>query len=159
MDNQEQKNKNISWTAFEYFYYPKTRNWFIATVLISVTLMIIAIFSKDPLVMAVTAMAIVVFFMTAVKMPKEALIELREDGISFGEKNIPYKTLESFWIFYDPPINYISFKKIGKLTQPIKIILGDEIDPVKIREFLSSYLPEKEQEETMMDTMERILRI
>ncbi|TRZ77430.1 hypothetical protein D4R87_02795 [bacterium] len=159
MDNQEQQNKEISWAAFEYFYYPKTRNWFIATIIISALMMVAAISSQDPLVMIVAAMAIVVFFMTAVKMPKEVQITLKEDGILFGEKNIPYKTLGSFWIFYDPPINYISFKKVGKLTQPIKIVFGDEIEPLKIREFLAPHLPEKEQEESMMDAMERILRL
>jgi len=159
MENQTQQDKKTSWTAFEYFYYPKTRNWFVSTIIISIALMIVAIFSKDPLVMIVTAMAIVVFFMTAIKIPKEVQITLRQDGISLGEKNIPYKAIESFWIFYDPPINYISLKKMGKLTQPIKIVLGDEIDPVKIRELLSQYIPEKEQEETIMDTIERILRI
>jgi len=104
-------------------------------------------------------MAIVVFFMTAVRVPKEVQITLREDGILFGEKNIPYKELGSFWIFYDPPINYISFRKTGKLTQPIKIMFDDDIDPVQLREFISHYLPEKEQEESMMDVIERILRI
>lgn len=120
--------------------------------------MAIAIFSKDPLMIIAFALAIVVFFIHAVKEPEEVEITLDGAGIHIGEKFRPYKNFESFWIFYDPPFNYISLKSRKYSLSHNKILLDDQ-DPVQIRAFLKEHLPEKEEKEGMMEAIERILRI
>ncbi len=83
---------------------------------------------------------------------------LQTDGIEINGAFTPYSRLQSFWIFYDPP-HYqelsIKFKK-GLSAGYIKIPLGDE-NPVKMREMLIKFLPERKQEEGLVGVFAKIV--
>ncbi|MFH1175388.1 MAG: hypothetical protein V1698_01555 [bacterium] len=155
---QPPETNKISWTAFENFYFQKSPLWFTISVSIAIILLAIALFSKEPLTIIVFILTIVTFFATAFKMPDEIEITLDKRGVKAGNKFYPYHDLKSFWIFYNPPINYIRFKHKKNFSFDLKIIFEEE-DPLILRNFLKENLPEKEEKEDFIDIMERILRI
>lgn len=89
------------------------------------------------------------------KTPAEVQCKIRSQGVQLGNILYPYENLQSFWIFYDPPYHKeISIRSQKTLMDHIKIPVGDE-DPVKIREILLEFLPEKQQEESFVDIFAR----
>jgi len=156
--NDSDKNNKISWSAFEDFYWQKTKTWFTVSISIAIILLLIAIFSKDPLMIITFVLAIVMFFIVAVREPKKIQISFDDRGIQIKGKIYPYHEFESFWIIYNPPINYISLKNHKKFSRPIKLLLESQ-NPVIIRQYLKEHLPEVEQKESFIEILERILRI
>ena len=150
-DQQINKNK-ITWSAFEDFYWQKTKIWFIVSISVAIALLLVAIFSKDPLMIITFALAIVMFFIIAVREPKKIQISFDDRGIQIKGKIYPYHEFESFWIFYNPPINYISLKSHKKLSRPIKLLLENQ-NPVEIRQYLKEHLPEVEQKESFIEIL------
>lgn len=93
-----------------------------------------------------------------VKNPKPAICKIRAEGVQVNTDLYPYENVKSFWIFYDPPYHReLSLRVKAPLTGGfVKIPLGDE-DPVKIRETLLKFIPEKRQEEGLADTLARMV--
>jgi len=92
------------------------------------------------------------------KKPREVICKIRVQGVQINRDLYPYETLKSFWIFYDPPHHQeLSIRSRKAFTGGyIKISLGDE-DPVKIREILIKFLPERKQEEALVDVFARLV--
>lgn len=155
----EKQNPNrITWKALDRFYFPKSSLWFMISIVIAALLALFAVFSKDSLMIIVFSLAIVMFFAAALKEPQELEISIDSAGIGKGEKFYPYSDFQSFWIFYNPPFNYILLKSKKMLSPKFKILLNEQ-NPVEIRAFLKSRLPEKEEKEGAIEIAERILRI
>lgn len=89
---------------------------------------------------------------------REVVCKIRAQGVQVNRDLYPYETLKSFWIFYDPPYHQeLSIRSRKAFTGGyIKIPLGDE-DPVKIREVLIKFLPERKQEEALVDVFARMV--
>ena len=92
------------------------------------------------------------------RKPREVVCKIRAQGVQVNRDLYPYETLKSFWIFYDPPHHQeLSIRSHKAFTGGyIKIPLGDE-DPVKIREILTKFLPERKQEEALVDVFARLV--
>ena len=92
------------------------------------------------------------------KKPREVVCKIRAQGVQVNRDLYPYETLKSFWIFYDPPHHQeLSIRSRKTFTGGyIKVPLGDA-DPVKIREILIKFLPERRQEEALVDVFARIV--
>lgn len=70
-----------------------------------------------------------------------------------------FNNMHSFWIFYEPPhIKLLSLHMKGKFVPYIHMPIHEE-DPVKIREILLDFIPEVQHEMTLVDTLERLLRL
>lgn len=90
------------------------------------------------------------------KNPKPIKCKIKSEGIQVNNELFPYENLKSFWIFYDPPYHQeLSIRSRKALTGYIRIPIGEE-DPVKIRELLLKFIPEKRQEEAMVDSFARM---
>lgn len=76
-------------------------------------------------------------------------------GIKIQDRLYEFQDLQSFWIFFDPPrIKELSLESKKTLMPFLKIPLG-ETSPVKIRELLIKFIPEKKQEETLTEILSR----
>jgi|SRR3989344_1062158 len=81
--------------------------------------------------------------------------KIKSQGFQINNTLYPYENLKSFWIFYAPPNHTeLSIRSKKTLMNYIKVPLGDA-DPVKIRELLTEFMPEKKQEEAFVDTLAR----
>lgn len=92
------------------------------------------------------------------RKPREVVCKIRAQGVQINRDLYPYETLKSFWIFYDPPHHQeLSVRSRKAFTGGyIKIPLGNE-DPVKIRKILIKFLPERKQEEALVDVFARMV--
>jgi len=92
------------------------------------------------------------------KKPREVRISITPRGVNTGYTLYEFDNLKSFWIFYDPPeVKELSLRSKKILMPYVKIPLGDK-NPVKIREMLIQYLPEKKQEESLIESLARRFR-
>jgi hypothetical protein len=91
------------------------------------------------------------------KNPKPLVCKIKSQGVQVARELYPYENLKSFWIFYDPPYRQeLSIRLRNALASHVRIPLGDE-DPVKIRELLLKFIPERKQEEALVDVFARIV--
>lgn len=92
------------------------------------------------------------------KNPKTMSCKIRTEGVQINTALYLYESIKSFWIFYDPPHHQeLSLRVKAPLTGGyVKIPIGEE-NPVKIREELLKFIPEKRQEEGFADALARVV--
>ena len=83
--------------------------------------------------------------------PRGLRVLVTSRGIVVGQRLYEFDELESFWIFYHPPL-YRDLCLVSRKTfmPAIRAPLGDA-DPVALRDVLIRFLPEKRQEESVID--------
>ncbi len=147
------------WKAPEFEEYERDRKWYIWITVILGAIVVWALYS-DSLIMAITFILIgMVGYIYIQKEPRILDFILTYDGVVAGKEMYDFDNIESFWIFYEPPhMKILSLKNKSYLLPYVHIPIHEE-DPVHIREILLDFLPEKKQEEGMMEVMERLLRL
>jgi hypothetical protein len=154
----KKRENDLKWTALEFQYYPKDQSWFTISALIAFSLIIWAAFSKNFLLILMIILGYFSIAVFALKKPRKIRLSVGPKGIMIDESLYAYDHLKSFWIFYEPPeINELSLKSKKTIMPYIKIPLSQQ-NPVEVREVLLKYLPEKKQEESIIDNLARSLR-
>lgn len=148
----------IVWETPEYLYYPKSPDWYWAVGIISLALVIIAIFTGNLLFAILAIVAGFTIALWGARKPKKITLCLGGSGIRINERLYHYQELISFWIHYNPP----AIKEISILTKStflpyLRIPIGNE-NPAEIRALLTRFLPEKIQEESLVDIVARVLK-
>lgn len=156
-DRGEQKIE-IMWEAPEYVYHPKSLDWYWGVGIVSLALILIAIFTRNLLFAIFAAVAGFTVAIWGARKPKTIAITLGGNGITIETRLYPYQELVSFWIHYNSPI----IKEINVVTKStflpyLRIPIGNE-NPAEIRAFLTRFLPEKIQEESLIDIIARVLK-
>jgi len=83
---------------------------------------------------------------------------LTERGVLIEKTLYPWQNLQSFWIFYNPPLHKDLALESKKAFMPrIKIALG-KTDPSQVRDIVKKFLPEVEQEESLIDNLSHLAR-
>lgn len=91
------------------------------------------------------------------KNPRIIKCKIKSEGVQVNRDLYPYENIKSFWIFYNPPSRQeLSIRLKNSFSSHVRIPLGDE-DPVKIRELLLKFIPEKKQEEAIVDVFARMV--
>ncbi len=148
----------LHWRAPEFEKSDWDRRWYLIATLILAAIIIYALVSNSP-IMAITFILIgIVGYIYLQKEPRILDFMITYDGIIAGKEIYEFRDIKSFWIFYEPHIRVISLRMKGKILPHIHIPVHNQ-DPVKIREELLKFIPEKEQELTMVDAIEKILRL
>lgn len=149
----------IIWVAPEFEKKEKKSSWFFTGSLIMLALIAAAVLiMKSFLFAIIILLAGLTIFLYSKKEPNQVKFSLTGGGIKIDNISYPYPNLKSFWIFYAPPqIKYLSIESKKTALPFIKIPLGEQ-DPVEVRSFLVQFLPEKHQEESLIDTIARGLR-
>ena len=147
------------WQAPEFETYEKSNRWYLIAALILAAIVIYALITNS-LIMAITFILIgVVGYIYLQKEPRILNFFITYDGIVVENEIYDFDDIKSFWIFYEPgQIKVISLHMKGKLLPYVHIPIHNE-DPVKIRKILLQFIPEVKQEITMIDTIERLLRL
>lgn len=150
--------KQIEWTAPEFEKYQKEPFWYIIGAIVVLLILVGAILLKNIFFALIIILAGLAIYIYSKKEPRQVKFKLSGQGIQVGNVLYPYANLRSFWIFYDPPeLKYLSVESEKLLLPYIKIPLADQ-DPVILRNFLIQYIPEKHQEESLIDIIARRLR-
>lgn len=148
----------IRWTAPEFIQYKRGKNWYALLVVIALTLAGLAIIYKYWTSLILVLLGLAVIWMRTVKEPRQIHFVLTDQGLEIDNRLHPFTDLQSFWIlesFYGREL-FLHGKKI--FSPRLEIHLGNQ-DKDKIRDFLLKYLPEKEEEESLVTILARILKI
>lgn len=156
---QKMNQPHFIWQAPKYHHQPKTTLWFVYGLLISLAVLLFAIFTKNYIFVLFIIIAVWLVWQKNNQTPEIITLKIGHEGIEIGSTFIPYSQIKSFWIFYEPPyLKEISFIVEGFASQPKKMILTDQ-DPNDIREFLLDYLSEKEQHISIFESISKYLGI
>lgn len=154
-------NKEVlmDWKAQEFEVYEKSFWWYLVAAVLDIAIIAYALISNNP-IMAITFILVgIVGYIYLEKDPRIIHFAITPDGIIAGNELYSYENIHSFWIFYDPPhTKTLSLHTKGSMLPFVHIPIDDQ-NPVQMHELLSEYIPEIKQEQGLMDTFERVLRI
>ena len=93
----------------------------------------------------------------AFRKPLEIRSAVTSRGLVVSNRLYEFENLDSFWIFYDPPL----FRELSlhskKMFMPfVRVPLG-ELDPLRLRGVLLRFLKEEKQEESLIDIIAKRL--
>ena len=154
----EKLKTGLKWTAPEFFYFKKTEIWFAVSGLITIALFIWALWTRNIFFAFIIILGYFIVIAYAIKKPLNITVNITPEGVKIDRTFYSYNNLKSFWIFYTPPeLKEISILSRKKVMPYIKIPLGEQ-DPIEVRKVLIQYLPEKKQDESLIDNLSRQLR-
>ena len=142
----------LQWQAHEYIHTEKSADWYWIVAIVVTSVAIISIILSN----LIFAILIIVSFFTlslfASRKPEIVLMEINNLGVNVGNTHYPYVHLESFWVETRELHPRIIIKS-QKTFMPFVIVLIEDMEPEKIREFLSKYLPEVEHTEPFLEKL------
>ena len=148
----------ISWQTLEYTYYPKSNDWYWSVGIIAVGLFIVAYIQRNFLFGVLVLLGGFSVLLYGARQPKKIEVTITGQGIQIDDRLFPHEELKSFWVFYMPgDVKELSLKLEKTLAPYLRIPLGDA-NPSDIRTFLLNYLPEKKQEDSLIDALMRYLQ-
>lgn len=93
----------------------------------------------------------------AYRAPRNIRFAVTARGVTVSGRLYEFENLQSFWIAYDPPL----FKEVRlvskKAIMPVLRIPLNSTDPLRVREILLRFLPEKKHEDGLIDILTRHL--
>ena len=149
---------HLKWTAPEFIQYHKNKSWFVVSGLIAGGLFLWAVMTKNILFALLIGLSYFSIITYALKKPSQINLGIIPQGIKINKTLYEFDNLKSFWIFYKPPeVKEISLRSKKTIMPYVKIPLGEQ-NPVKVRQTLLKYLPERKHKESMIDNLARSLR-
>lgn len=150
------------WQAPEFHFYQKDLAWYFKFSLIGLILASIFIYLGASqkqfsyyLAAAVVLAAILALFSQSAVQPKATDIAFSQDGVEITGRKYLWPALKNFW-FSD---HTISFDQKKRFSFPLQAMIG-EADPIKIREFLLQYLPEKTNgDQAIFEKINRLFKL
>jgi hypothetical protein len=152
--------QTIVWKASSHTQHKRTYAWYLGFGIISLGLILFALFTHSILTLITFILLIVVVFIFATQPAVKVSYKLTNVGIEAGSITYPYKIIKKFWITYNPPtIKTLSFETSAYLNNKVSLQLGDQ-DPVMVKSFLNQYLPEDlDRQDSLSETLARGLKI
>ncbi len=151
-------NTKLAWKAREFKSYKKTRLWYICFFVISAGLIVYALYIHNILTLITFALLSFATFLFSHQNPEDITYELTSTGIISGQIMYPYRNIKNFWIIYTPENRTLNFETTAYLNNQVSIELGKQ-DPVQIKQFLKTYLPEDlDKEESFTDILARKIK-
>ncbi|MCH7883114.1 hypothetical protein IIA95_01720 [Patescibacteria group bacterium] len=147
----------LSWSAPEYEYTAKSREWYWVVGILATAFVVVAILIGNFLFAIFIILTGFTIALYGARRPKVVAFALTHRGIQIADRLYPYDTLKSFWIRYDPPRKKeidITSKKIimPRLTIPLA-----DTDPNEARNILIRSLKEEETEESLSEAIAKYL--
>ncbi len=149
----------VSWRGPEYEVYKKSNRWYAGVASVLILLIIYAIYANNPLMVIIFVLVSFVGYSYLQTPPRVTDFAITYEGIIVGDRIYRYDDIHSFWIFYEPPHTRIISLRVNGTLAPYVHIPLHQLDPVDVREALMNFIPEEKQEETIVDTVERVLHL
>ena len=147
----------ITWEAPEYLHIKKSPDWYWAVGILTVGIFVVALIFNNYLFGIFVLVGGFTVALYGARPPRVMRFTISGEGIRIENRVYPFETLKSFWIFYRPPdIKELSVESEKLIMPRIQIPLGDT-NPVEVRAFLKQFLSEQQQEESLIDSVTRLL--
>ena len=148
----------LEWEAPEYFHHNRGTDWYWWVGLTAIILLGLAIWQKSFLFGVLVLIGWFTVVLYAVRPPRTLKFALTERGVLIENKLYLWHDLKSFWVFYNPPLHKdLSLESKKALMPYIKIPLGPA-NPAEIRALAKKFLPEVEQEESLIDNLSHLAK-
>lgn len=158
-EKQVKETVLVGWKAPEFQLYE--RNWIYYSILGTLLLAVIAyaVYTKDWFVIAIFLILAGFLLWYQRKVPQEKTYRITQLGIYEDNKFYQYNEIYSYWFLLEKNFKALNIIFAKKYLPQMTVLLG-EIDPVKIRETLSKYIPEEgTRTETLLDRLVRLFRL
>ncbi len=141
------KKEPMTWHNHEYEHRVKSRDWFVAVGIITVSAFIIAILFNNYILSILILLAGLCMILFGNKEPDHVRFEINGAGILIDNVLYPFGTLHSFWVENNdhhelPSMLFIRSNK--PLVPLIHIPLIWDVDPEIVRTHLLEHIPEEE---------------
>lgn len=149
----------ISWQSKETKNTGKLKPlWLIIFIAAGLGLLVFGFIQKNFIFIILTILLIFVIYQFSRPREKSDHFRINEQGVSINRTFYPYDFLKSFWIFYEPGVRKeLSIESKKTIMPYIKMPLTDQ-DPNQIRNILLQYLPEVQQEDSLIDIIAHRLK-
>lgn len=142
----------LSWTTIEYLHHEKNSDWYWIVGIITISIAIISIILNNLIFAVLIIISSFTLSLFASKRPETIQIEIDNRGVTTGKIHYNYKDLESFWVETREHIPKVLFKS-QKTFMPFIVVFIEEVEPEKVHEVLSQYLPEEEHREPFLEKL------
>lgn len=151
----------FAWKAQEYIRHKRGPMWYFGAVMSVILLVLSSLVAHNwTMTVAVISFASVYYYLHIHQHPREVEVVISQMGIKVGTMVFPYTHIQSFWIIYQPPfVKTLTIRVDKKFYSDVVIQLGNQ-DPVPVRQFLCTQVPELEgKNEQFADTLLRLLKL
>jgi hypothetical protein len=142
------ETQNFKWNTLEYKEKNRSVDWYWAVGIITIAIVVIAIFLQNFLFAVLILISVGTLMMFAIRSPKVMECTVNERGIILEKYLHPYSELEAFWISNSESEPKLILKS-KKQIMPLTIISIEEVDPSELRVYMLNFLDEKEMEEPL----------
>lgn len=151
----------MEWEFSDRPRYQRGRLWYSVMLVLGAGLLLYALVSANFLFALIVVMFALVIYVSTIFEPTSLRFSLTEDGIEISDSFIPYREVEKFWFFYEPPAVknlYLEFK--NAFRPRVRVDLGDQ-NPNRVRETLAKFVREdlEQIDEPLSDIIGRIFKI
>ena len=131
--------------------------WYIIWGLITIGLIIYAIFTNNYLFIIIILLITAIILIQNRRIPKKVDLHITNLGLKIDDSFTPYKEIKEFWLVYNPPeVKKIFFNPQSSI-RPIFSVPLEKQNPLKVREYLLKYLKENldNEDESLSDMLNR----
>ena len=149
----------FKWKSPEYLHHEKDNKWYLYFSVFAVIVAILATITGNiTFGFAIVSFVIVYYYIDTKHPPKMVDVVISELGVRFDDRFFNYSQIKSFWIHYEHGAKSLNFRVKQGFLYDISIQL-QSMDPVEVRRYLLTEIPEWEgQEEKFTDKILRLLK-
>lgn len=149
-----ENNEDIIWRAAEFKYFKKSFGWYVTVIGIAALLVIFALTQNNFFFAVFIVLATIMLVFLGKKRPKVVRFEITDNGVSVGKDiSYSYDELEGYTVReYEHRLSEIVIKRNAVVDPFLKMPVDSKKLP-KAVDKLSKHIPEKEYEESMIDTL------
>ncbi|HEX5430287.1 MAG TPA: hypothetical protein VFX17_04420 [Patescibacteria group bacterium] len=152
------ENINLSWTALEFQEREKNNWWYAAFFIISAALIGYSVYLHETLTVITFSVLAVAVFIFSHQRPRQIQYSLTPVGVNMGRTQMPFRNIKKFWIIYTDQNKTVNFETTSYLNSVLTLELGRQ-DPLPVKIFLKSYLPEDlQKEESFTEVISRKIK-
>ena len=140
----------------EFEYRRKGPVWYLVAVVVAAIMGFLAWLVKNYTFIGLIVFSLLILIMRQVKKPNLVSLKIDANGISIGRKTWEYKDLRGFAIFEAEDKKYLIIMPAGKFGVNMKVQVSDA---EAIVNKLINYLAQVEYEESLTESLARILRL
>ncbi len=168
---ENQTKDEISWQIEERQTNLRNSQWLWALAIVGFAIVVFSILLKNYLLIVIVALTTFIVYAGKFKKPEIHDFWLNSEGLAIDGKLYSYENFESFWIFPAQSVEQIErgspsltgrpdFEQELALRRkhhlmPLLIVPFHSREEPEIRKILENYLPESEEEESLLDLLQK----
>lgn len=149
------------WKTWEFLPHERSPLWYIFAAVLSVTLIIYAIWTTNYMFAIIILMMGIIFLIGNLRKPKVVDIHITTMGLVMNDKFYAYEEIKDFALVYAPPDIKWLYVDFNKVWMPMLTIPLENADPNIVREAMTPYAFEniELEEETLTDLVRRVYKV